>query len=627
MNDFKLKPQISEVWIIPLTICGYLTGIGLILLWYEWHPGLKPRDVTQRSLIYVCLGLLGTTMIFSRSVRCILTLALPSLGSSRGRALLIALAFFLAARGPIANIVANLMALLRSLACGQELLRQALGHMIDMFKEPVRAVQMAIEQLLDELRRVMRQLLDLLVRIQSYLMVIVDTFKACADWLKAILELCNSELGTPWTRCQTAAKRAMLKCRARLGFLKALCYATKIFLALCYPAKLVDVFCAGVWDGSWEIVDTILERYYEFVAQLEEMFDVSISFEHQFHFQTNASRNLSDVGDEIIEDIKVRMRPFMVFDSWLDFLCWIMVLSIFIKSIYFYLRYMHSLSYQNRFLTRSLYAIDAKCRERGAPTVMPLQGLEHLKYRKLGSIRLTALESVRLAENATLMLNTCLQLGIICLADYGVFWLLDMITYYGEEQDDIEIPPFLDVQVEGGGFVGDVMRGVANAFRPMSQLPRVNSKSCLPEPVEPDFRYYIAILLLCLLAWFIVFAEPYLLRLRHAIMQHYYPERAHVRAVYLHNKIIAERGLPTALYSSNRVHCDTPNCRGLYCQRCYSESKHKCCLCRRPIDYGDHSDISELQDSSDDANTESYGEMRKRIYCAKYRRQKDNKKP
>lgn len=141
------------------------------------------------------------------------------------------------------------------------------------------------------------------------------------------------------------------------------------------------------------------------------------------------------------------------------------------------------------------------------------------------------------------MLNTSLQLGIICLVDYSVFWLLDMITYYGEEQDDIEIPPFLDVQVEGGGFVGDVMRGVANAFRPMSQLPRVNSKSCLPEPLEPDFRYYIAILVLCLLAWFILLAEPYLLRLRHAIMQHYYPERAHVRAVYLHNKIISKRGL------------------------------------------------------------------------------------
>lgn len=61
------------------------------------------------------------------------------------------------------------------------------------------------------------------------------------------------------------------------------------------------------------------------------MFDVSISFEHDFYFHTNASRNLSDVGEEIIHDIKVRLRPLVLFDSWLDLLCWIMVLFIFIK--------------------------------------------------------------------------------------------------------------------------------------------------------------------------------------------------------------------------------------------------------------------------------------------------------
>lgn len=107
--------------------------------------------------------------------RCILTLALPSLCSSRGRALLIALAFYVAARGPTANILANLMALLRSLACGQELLRLAIGQMLDVVMEPVRAIHMAIDQLLEELRRVLQQVLQLLLRIQSYLLVISES--------------------------------------------------------------------------------------------------------------------------------------------------------------------------------------------------------------------------------------------------------------------------------------------------------------------------------------------------------------------------------------------------------------------------------------------------------------------
>ncbi|XP_030560934.1 DC-STAMP domain-containing protein 2-like isoform X1 [Drosophila novamexicana] len=634
------------------------------------------------------------TMLFSRAVRCILTLALPSLCSSRGRALLIALAFYVAARGPTANILANLMALLRSLACGQELLRLAIGQMLDVVMEPVRAIHMAIDQLLEELRRVLQQVLQLLLRIQSYLLVIIDAFKVCAAWLESVLELCNAELGTPWTRCQQAAERAQAKCRARLGMLKSLCHAAKLFLALCYPARLVDVFCAGVWDGSWQILDTIMKRkssscypapslpfnpppgYYEFVAQLEQMFDVSISFDHDFYFHTNASKNLSDVGDEVMQDIQQRLRPFILFQSWLDLLCWIMLLAIFIKAIYFYLRYMLGREYQNIYLTSALYAIERDCEAKGQPTALPLKSLERAKYLKLTSLRLSGGECLMLAENGFFMLNTCVQLGSICLMDYGLFWLLDSIAYYGEEQDDLEIPAYVDLEIEGGGFVGDIMRGIANAFRPITQKTRLDSKSCLPQPVEPDYRYYAGILLLCLLAWLILLTEPYALRLRHLIMQRFYPERAHVRAQYLQRKIIEKRGCflkmarrkaralfrhqqagghggcldkllrcccclcfwpvrgedvcilcAQLLSSSTRVRCDTPGCKGVYCQVCFRESNGKCCLCQRPVDYGDYSDLSEVQDSSDDPGTESFGQIKARHLCSKDRRQKGKKEP
>ncbi|XP_032291377.1 DC-STAMP domain-containing protein 2 isoform X3 [Drosophila virilis] len=646
MKYLRHVQESSEIWplkwIIPLVSCGYLSGIGLILLWYEWQPAQRERDLTQLWLLLVILGLLCMTMLFSRAVRCILTLALPSLCSSRGRALLIALAFYVAARGPTANILANLMALLRSLACGQELLRLAIGQMLDVVMEPVRAVHMAIDQLLEELRRVLQQVLQLLLRIQSYLLVIIDAFKVCAAWLESVLELCNSELGTPWTRCQQAAERAQAKCRARLGMLKSLCHAAKLFLALCYPARLVDVFCAGVWDDSWQILDTIMKRYYEFVAQLEQMFDVSISFEHNFKFHTNASKKLSDVGDEVMQDIQQRLRPFFIFQSWLDLLCWLMLLAILIKAIYFYLRYMLGREYQNIYLTSALYAIERDCEAKGQPTALPLKSLERAKYLKLTSLRLSGGECLMLAENAFFMLNTCVQLGSICLLDYSMFWLLDSIAYYGEEQDDLEIPAYVDLEIEGGGFVGDIMRGIANAFRPITQKTKLDSKSCLPLPVEPDYRYYAGILLLCLLAWLILLTEPYALRLRHLIMQRFYPERAHVRALYLQRKIIEKRGCffkmarrkaralfrhqqagghvgclgkllrcccclcfwpvrgedvcilcAQLLSSSTRVKCDTPGCKGVYCQACLRESNGKCCLCQRPADYGDYSDLSE----------------------------------
>ncbi|XP_043071420.1 DC-STAMP domain-containing protein 2 [Drosophila grimshawi] len=617
-------------------------------------------------------------MLFSRPVRCILALTLPSLSSSRGRALLITLACLLAGLGPTANILANLMAMLRSLACGQELLRQAVGQMLDVALEPVRAVQSAIELLLNELRRVLRQMMELLLRLQGYLLIIIDTLRTCAAWLKSVVELCNSKGTTPWKRCQRSAVAAMAKCRAKMGIFRSICHATKLFLALCYPAKLVDVFCSGFWDASWNILDTLLERYYEFVAQLEQMFDVSISFEHEFYFHTNASKNLSDVGEEIIGDISDRLGPFTMLQGWLDLLCWLMLFAVLIKAIYFYLRYMLSLRYQNIYLMSSFYAVDRQWQAQGQLPVLPLKRLERRQYLKLTSLRLTGYECLMLVENAFFMSVTCVQLGSICLVDYSLFWLLDTIAFYGEQQDELEIPAYVDVEVEGGGFVGDIMRGIVQAFRPITQKTTLDTKACLPQPMEPNYGNYIKILIICLVAWLILLTEPYMLRLRHLIMQRFYPERAFERALYLHQRILKERDsfLKSArrraravfryqqanspnsclswliaklcwcycclclmegprgdvcilcakrLSSSSRIRCDTEGCQGLYCEVCYSKSKNNCCLCKRPIDYGDVSDISEVQDSSDDPEAVSFTQLQASPCGGNYRKQEHKK--
>lgn len=110
----------------------------------------------------------------SLAARCIVTLALPSLCSSRGRAFLISLAFVIAAVGPTANILANLKVMLRSLACGQELLRQALGQMLDVILEPVNAIQLAVDLLMREVRRVLKLAMVVLLRIQDQLIAISE---------------------------------------------------------------------------------------------------------------------------------------------------------------------------------------------------------------------------------------------------------------------------------------------------------------------------------------------------------------------------------------------------------------------------------------------------------------------
>lgn len=105
----------------------------------------------------------------------------------------------------------------------------------------------------------------------------------------------------------------------------------------------------------------------------------------------------------------------------------------------------------------------------------------------------------------------------------------------------LTVPPFITVEVEGGGFVGEIFRGIVHAFEPITQNYTVDSKSCLPNPRVPYiFNYYI-IASIILTAWIFLFCQPYGLRLRHIIMHLYYPEVARQRAAWLHNKILLKR--------------------------------------------------------------------------------------
>lgn len=117
-----------------------------------------------------------------------------------------------------------------------------------------------------------------------------------------------------------------------------------------------------------------------------------------------------------------------------------------------------------------------------------------------------------------------------------------MMSFYGHQEAGLEVPAYIDLEIKGGGFVGDIMRGIANAFRPLTQKTVLETNPCLPLPVEPLYSVYSQIGGLCLLAWLILLAEPYILRLRHPIMAYFHPERAHERAVFLHRTIYMNRG-------------------------------------------------------------------------------------
>jgi DC-STAMP-like protein len=99
----------------------------------------------------------------------------------------------------------------------------------------------------------------------------------------------------------------------------------------------------------------------------------------------------------------------------------------------------------------------------------------------------------------------------------------------------------LTVDVAGEGVVADLCRDLVGVLKPLVKIVDVNFNPCLPQPQFPDYGNYKKIAILLGISWIILFIEPFSLRLRTVIMDHYYPQRANDRAVWLYQNVITKR--------------------------------------------------------------------------------------
>ncbi|KAL9906955.1 uncharacterized protein ACN427_003359 [Glossina fuscipes fuscipes] len=657
--------------VLTFMTIGYVVGFIITIIWYNCVTE-KELNVA-RWVFFTIFGFIALLMGHSKEVRCTITLAIPILCSSRGRSLIVALAFFFAVSGPTANMFKNIDVMTSSITCGQMQLKQALSDMLDTLKVPLVAIKEAILVAIKELKNVMKKVQLVLYHIQELIIILLASIKNAFDWLRNIVSMCNKEFGTPFERCMNTANDAMISCREKLGPLKALCHLTKLFSMFCYAAKIVDVICVLIDFVDDAIIGVVMNKLKEFANEVKRLFDVSITFDHDFYFKTTSSKELSQIRDDIMKDIRKHMQTFILIFGWLDILSVLLMCLVLFKAIWFRMKYVRNPSYQNNFITIEFVQIDEKRREQEKERALPLTLWESFKYPKLSDCRLTRVELTQMAKSAVFLTISTTQLFCICLSDFSLFWVLALISFFGLRQRGFEPPPYITVQVNGSGFVGEIFRGIVGAFEPMSQNYTVDTKTCLPLPYEPNFTTYYLIASLCCLAWIFLLCQPYGLRLRHAIMRLYYPDVARERAVWLYDKILLNRMTffklarrkarllfvsdktvddfswmdwirartekywwcrlilgrsksekcllcGTPLKADTRVKCESLGCKALYCKTCFEGSENICCICHNPMEYGDLSDLSEVKDSSDDPDVLHIDETEKDCVFAKVKR-------
>ncbi|KAL7050481.1 hypothetical protein ACKWTF_004096 [Chironomus riparius] len=603
--------------------------------------------------IFIPLTILITCHTYSQ---CIFMLTIPQIVSKRGRMFLIAAAFLIALSGPTRNLIRNGEILSESLSCSQDQVRIALKNLVDAAKEPYKMVKDMVSKMLPVIERNIERIKENLLEMKQNIVNVVRSIKKAFSWLENIVKVCNEEEGSPLEKCEAALDEAIKSCRDKFGPLSFLCEATNVGKGFCYLLKPIEYFCEMIDFISDEVLEAIEKKMKDFISKVEEMFYVSINIDHDFDFQTNASKSIEKIHLEISQEIKSRTSRALKFIDYINFFLSFYFIMIYFKAIRFHNSYMTSLRYKNIFISKSFLKVDKYRGELGMDQVMPLTHKERKYLIQMTSIKLARHEWRHLLKSSVFLLFSTLHLCGIVMADYSLFWIMTMIRFYGSRgsvasknvERDVDL---LTVNVSGHGIMADFCKELVNVMEPLTQTSDVDFVTCLPHAETPNFKKYESIAMLIVSSWIILFFEPYALRLRNSIMEHYYPQRSEHRVNWLYHEILRKRTGFTKFarkqmkeklfrespatcmqvlrskfsrfwifrkifgynenisclmcskmmrHNDDLIRCDTDGCVGAYCFECFDDLRDTCPLCRNLLGYSDASDIDEEVGSSEE---------------------------
>ncbi|XP_045470431.1 uncharacterized protein LOC123677756 isoform X3 [Harmonia axyridis] len=652
---YRLRKYGSLENYILKSILGFVGGYVLTYLLFFFLAVQLNVRLSVATLICCFLGCILTIgLAFSQNIRCIVFLTLPQFFSKRGRQALIAYALILTMLGPAKNTLNNLGIMSESLACGQEQLKSAVKQILDVIKKPFVAIKDALKAVVKAVKEVIKKIKEILVKIKRVIMAIIGVIKSVFEFLGAILNLCNKELGTPYQRCSRVFESAISDCQAALGsFFSWACSIGYLLNTVCYLVKPFDLICLLVDFISNSIIGVVIRKIKIFIRHVKTMFYVKIKFSHSYHFESKSSKSMRDIARSIVEEVKMKTRGIVsVFEF---FNCAASLFFIFLISRH---QFLTKERFDNKFLTKNLVDIDLRRAAMDKETIFPLNHRERKKFITIQSVRLLPKERKELSEGLGFLMSTALKIGTHMAIDYSLFWIMNLIRKYGKFQSKVQAPNIPTVNIAGEGLLADLLKAVVKSFQPLGINLEIDTVPCLPIPIPPDLDRYVqiaSILFMCLL---LTIFEPYGLRWRNWILCYYYPRRAKERAVWLYNHILrsrssflkfARRQLRRKLLGGKNItkvtcleylrsktnnkfllfflgsdsqqacllcgdvfresdkekpiRCQRPGCTAMYCRQCFEDLENMCTVCQSPIEYGDLSDFSEERDSSDEEYT------------------------
>ncbi|XP_053133445.1 DC-STAMP domain-containing protein 2 isoform X4 [Hemicordylus capensis] len=533
-------------FVLGMTLAGAYGAMVLLVQGYNiWYCLV--------STISLAMGL-GLGLAFSRKARLTVALMLPQIFSREGKTMLLLLAFGLAMEGPFANIIRNFSRATESVSCGAELALNQTAEMLQRARQPLLNALQKIKDIARKAKVVGDRVRKLFRSVTDSVRHVAHCLRNVWYWLLHLGDVCNEEMGSPYRKCNRLFDSAKEKCEQALPWIYWVCSIVLLFKYLCGLANILLVFCVIPQYIVPFLKRKVADPIVNVLNRVRQEFEFNITTIHKFDVTVNASKSLSQVAFDIMEDVSLRLQPAKEAIGFFGYMSTLVILYLYLRALLYRKHYLHEDGFDNIYITRPFLEMDALQRKLKRPTVLPLSSRESSRYLRPASFVLPRKEQLRYS---LAIISICKQLILVTLlivADYSVFWLFDLVRFQLHGEIVARAPVTMSVSVNGSGYSGEMYRDMVSAFDVLQGgNVSVLSRKCRLRPAEPDYDGYLIIGIMYGTCFFIAVFGTYIQRLRRVICAWYYPSRERERICYLYHTILTRRsGLAAAVLKAVR---------------------------------------------------------------------------
>ncbi|XP_009462970.1 PREDICTED: DC-STAMP domain-containing protein 2 [Nipponia nippon] len=542
--------EASKAWELARSTGGFALGMALASVYGALVLLAQGHNIWYCLVTTISLAAgLGLGMAFSVKMRVTVLLSLPHIFTREGKMLMLMLALGMAVQGPCANILHNFSRAAESLSCGAELALNQTAERLERAQEPLLNVLAKIKDIAQKAKVVGDRVRKLFRSIMDSVSHVARALRNVWLWLANVSRVCNREMGTPYHRCIRLFDEAKDNCERVIPFLFFLCYIITLFKPLCGLANFAFLFCIVPEYIQSFLRRNVADPLKDTLDRVRREFEFNISAVHRFDISLNASKSLGEVALDIMEGVRLRLEPTRRVLGLFMHISFCAILYMYFQALRYHHRYLRDETFDNVYITRRFVEMDLRRAEQGRPTVLPLTAWESGRYIPPAVLWLSRQGRRRYGLQLVGVLRHVLLGVSIILADYSLFWLLDLVRNQLRGEIVARAPEVLGVTVNGTGYTSKIFRDVVSAFEALQQgNVSVLSQRCLLQPVEPDYGTYLNMGLLYGICLFIAVFGSHVARLRRAVCAAYYPCREQERTSFLHSTILARRaGLARAL--------------------------------------------------------------------------------